>query len=315
MNRSFRSKRGRLRSLLWFASLLAGMSEPAHGLEDEQLWKLVAQSQIIVVGTVTVPVDQLEETERTGHHRSIEINARVQRYLKGDPGAENITVRYFTKPESYSPSMQALTAANGKESVLFLHSVDDGIVSGVYFAGYTAAAFQSSIPELVRDVTNEVVAQAEIVRHFAENFPPEKEPLHAEVRWLIFQTTMSRWTECRAFRQLEALGRAGVPAMIVQMDDRRELAVKEISLRNDADPDAFEQSRVYRPEVVVDAIDAILNQITGEAFGTIENGASERERRAAVDGWRIYLHRTRFGRGDPRDITPSADAAPSAAPR
>ena len=25
------------------------------------------------------------------------------------------------------------------------------------------------------------------------------------------------------------------------------------------------------------------------------NGGSERERKAAVDGWRVYLYRTRFG--------------------
>ncbi len=39
---------------------------------------------------------------------------------------------------------------------------------------------------------------------------------------------------------------------------------------------------------MVDALAAVLNQITGRNFGFIYNGASEEERRSAVDGWRHY---------------------------
>ena len=81
--------------------------------------------------------------------------------------------------------------------------------------------------------------------------------------------------------------------MIMLMNDRRELAIKDISLRNS--PGFFEPFRHYGPEVVADALAAILNQVTGEDFGTIHNGGSEHQRRAAIDGWRVYLHRTRFG--------------------
>ncbi len=107
-----------------------------------------------------------------------------------------------------------------------------------------------------------------------------------------------RRTEKQAFAQLEALSDVAVPAMIMFMDDRRELPLKEISLRNNG-PGSFERFRHYGPQVVADAIAAILNQITEESFGTIHNGASERERRATIDGWRVYLYRKRFGPHSP----------------
>jgi hypothetical protein len=72
------------------------------------------------------------------------------------------------------------------------------------------------------------------------------------------------------------------------MDDRRPLAEKAISLRNP--PGHWEGIRQYSPENVTDAMTAILNQVTGEDFGITCNGGTERERREAVNGWRIYLH-------------------------
>jgi hypothetical protein len=50
---------------------------------------------------------------------------------------------------------------------------------------------------------------------------------------------------------------------------------------------------------VADAIAAILGQITQEDFGTIVHGGSERERKAVINGWRVYLHRKRFGAHNP----------------
>ena len=75
--------------------------------------------------------------------------------------------------------------------------------------------------------------------------------------------------------------------MIAQMDDRRPLRTQAISLVNHA-PDAFEGMRHYGPEQVVDGLNAVLSQITGESFGSIENGGSGRQRDAAVAGWRVF---------------------------
>ena len=99
---------------------------------------------------------------------------------------------------------------------------------------------------------------------------------------------LNKSTEQQAFRDLEALGCAGVPAIIGQMDDRRTLPDPNISLSNNY-PEAFDESRSYQPKVVVDALAAILSQITGQDFGFIYNGASEPQRKKAIQGWRGFL--------------------------
>src|SRR5262245_923937 len=74
---------------------------------------------------------------------------------------------------------------------------------------------------------------------------------------------MMNGTEHKAFLELEALGCSAVPAVIERLDDRRRLPVPRISLRNTRSS-AFEGLRHYSPQQVVDALAAILNQVTGQ---------------------------------------------------
>jgi hypothetical protein len=97
--------------------------------------------------------------------------------------------------------------------------------------------------------------------------------------------------QAQAFRELESLGCAAVPALIRRMDDRRPLRVQSITLTNDF-PGAFEGARHYSPELMVDALAAILNQLTGQSFGSIENGGTDEERAKEVAGWRAFLKTT-----------------------
>jgi hypothetical protein len=108
---------------------------------------------------------------------------------------------------------------------------------------------------------------------------------------LLIKSMLNRTTEHKAFSDLEALGCPAVPAIIAQMDDRRPLPDPSIALRNKS-PRAFEAIRWYGPQEVVDALAAILNQITGQDFGFIFNGATDFERTKAVQGWRDFLSRT-----------------------
>lgn len=276
-------------------SLTAAAAGPEDANEHPPLWNLVAQSHMIIVGTPTVPVDQFEPAQRTGHGRYIDFDTSVQQCLKGVPCPKTIASRHYIFADGRLESIDgALVSANGTASVLFL-LIDMGGKVGHganSLAGHTAAAVQPATPELIRDITAEVAAQQEIVRRFSENFPIGNEPLYGKVKSLI-EAMLNRRKQKKAFAELEALGKAAVPAMIMQMDDRRELPVKAISLRNP--PNSFEDFRHYGPEVVADAMAAIVGQITGESFGTIHNGASEPHRKAEIDTWRIYLHRTRFG--------------------
>lgn len=108
---------------------------------------------------------------------------------------------------------------------------------------------------------------------------------------VLIKRMLNPQTEQKAFSNLEALGCPAVPAIIRRMDDRRVLPDPRISLRNKS-PQAFEAIRHYGPVQVVDALAAILNQLTAQDFGFIYNGATDEERTKAVQGWRTFLETT-----------------------
>lgn len=105
---------------------------------------------------------------------------------------------------------------------------------------------------------------------------------------VLISKMLDKSTEQQAFHDLEDLGCSAVPAIIGQMDDRRILPDPNITLSNNY-PEAFEPRRSYTPMVVVDVLAALLSQITGQDFGIIYNGATEAERKKAIQGWRGYL--------------------------
>jgi hypothetical protein len=137
-------------------------------------------------------------------------------------------------------------------------------------------------------------AFAETRRQEPAQASPNASRTRADVHKLIEQiATLPRGNSSAAkqqalFDRLIAMGPDAVPAIVSQMDDRRPLAVQAISLINKS-PDAFEGMRHYGPELMVDALAAVLNQISGQHFGFIYNGASEQDRRATVAGWRRYV--------------------------
>jgi hypothetical protein len=101
-------------------------------------------------------------------------------------------------------------------------------------------------------------------------FASSPDPVATRVSALVNDMVDARREES-AFSSLEALGRPAVPYMVGHLSDFRPLPVADISLRNNF-PGAFEESRMYSPKTVHDALAAILNQITGEHFEFVYNG-------------------------------------------
>jgi gamma-glutamylcyclotransferase (GGCT)/AIG2-like uncharacterized protein YtfP len=105
---------------------------------------------MIVVGTPTVPADQIEQAERSGEHNYIGVPVRVENCLKGNPCPETIVVREFTRGAS-----RTLVESSGNQSVLFLIQVDTQTITKrpeIYFAGNTPKAIQPYSEELIRQV-------------------------------------------------------------------------------------------------------------------------------------------------------------------
>lgn len=240
---------------------------------------LVASSDLIAVGAMTVPP---LSSEPPGH---AEIPTIVATTLKGDSAGQEI-VRLFTNDAPYHPSNAAVAASAGNQALLFLTRVDEGPV-GLYFAGNTPTALQEA-SEANLDATRGEVARQEALTEAWRGDPTL--PHYANVSRLIAQLGRVEGAEQqRVFDQLQALGPSAVRAIISQMDDRRPLRTQQLSLANRS-PDAWETTRHYGPEQVVDGLDAVLNQMTGSSFGSIVNGGSDRERDAAVSAWRVYAN-------------------------
>jgi len=110
------------------------------------------------------------------------------------------------------------------------------------------------------------------------------ESLEHRVSRLIDQATESERAERKAFEELESLGNQAVPYLVGHLGDVRPLAAQEISLENKAS-DAFEGVRHYSPSTVHDALAAILNQITGQNFVFVYNGATPQEREENRRRW------------------------------
>lgn len=244
--------------------------------------KLVAESDVIVVATPNVPVTAIQSAMQEDAPDYIDVPLSGASSLKGVNAGSNLTLKIYPKNTTYAPSPEALVEQTGKPTLLFLTRVDQGPV-GVYLTN-SLDALQDASSARVDAVRAEVHRQEALSRGSPAN---GSQPYFKEVRDLLSglpQATPERQEE--VFRKLEALGAAGVPAIVAQMDDRRPLAVPQITLVNHS-PNAFEGLRHYGPSVVVDALDAILNQITGFG-GFVVNGGSERERQAAVAAWRVY---------------------------
>ncbi len=250
---------------------------------DAKLATLLAASDIVLIGTMDVPEERLTEEAQKPSPEYLDIPLQVESVVKG-VSMSSATVSFYPQDATYKPSNKAILELAGRPAILFLTRVDEAPV-GLYFAGYTPDALTQADDLSVAAARAEAARQGKIMASWRAN---DRLPHFAEVRALIARLGLvSGDQQQRIFDQLEALGKAAVPAIIAQMDDRRPLLTQEISLVNHA-PDAFEEKRHYGPKQVVDGLDAVLNQITGENFGSIANGGSTRQRDATVAGWRVF---------------------------
>lgn len=243
---------------------------------DRALTQLAAQSDLIVVGTLAADTAAvLAGSAQT--YVSLTVNEAAA--LKGSL-PDTLTIRFFAEESPDRPSFAALTAHAGA-SILFLQRAEGAL----YFAGHSPEALQAAAAGEIARTRTEIARQNAILSEWRVD---RRLPHFREAQALIRRLgTTDAEAQRRIFTAIEKLGAPAVPAIVALMDDRRPLADPAITLVNNH-ADAFEGMRHYGPELVVDALAAILNQLSGASFGQIYNGGSEAERRAAVSGWRVY---------------------------
>lgn len=276
-------------ALILLAATPAGAT-PLQCPKDVTLARLIAASDLVVTGVPETSANAV--TLAAAHQPSpawISVPIGAPTVLKGAGGAP-LTVRIYPENISYRPSVGTLTALIDKPSLLFLVRVEGE--AGLYFAGGSPLALQPASATAVSAASAEIARQESVLRHWK---PDPTAPHTREVGVLIAQLgIIGGPAQQRIFDRLEALGPSAIPAIVAQMDIRRPLRLQQISLTNHS-ADSFEGMRHYGPELVVDALDAILNQLAGQG-GSLVNGGSDRQRQDAVAAWRIYVADLACGR-------------------
>lgn len=259
-----------------------------NAIPQKALWLDVAKSRFIIAGTFQVDTNKLKEIIET-ESGYLNFTLSIDSVLKGELQTKELNIAKYIfskKDKSHRSNDSSLFLLNGKKTIVFLIE-SPASTESLFMLGNIDNSLTSKTEDTIKVITNEVKQQQEITddKTFFSICPNDKNS--ARVKRLI--ADMHNGAKANdAYIELEKMGFDAVPSMICQMDDRRELAQKHISLEN-KNPKAWEAYRHYSPKVVVDVLEAILNQITGQSFGFIENGGTEEERANTVRGWRTYL--------------------------
>ena len=260
-------------------------------------WRMIAESGLIVRGRLLVPVRAIRSRLKSKQREYEVLHLQVHQLLKGNTSQKTLAIRYFVSTDADQPSTRTVLSLHNKEVVAIMEHPSDYYIEGhvlpspfagqLFLAGNSSDSLQPDNRATTLRIQTEVQNQERIAANFSALPAARPDAFAPKVKALIEAMTHEK-SEQQAFAGLEALGIQAVPSIIRLMNDRRRLPIPGIMLRNKA-RNAFEGARQYRPDVVVDAVAAILNQLVGESFGFIYNGASQRERQREVNGWRVFL--------------------------
>jgi hypothetical protein len=250
--------------------------------ENDNYWRKIATArQIIVINNSELLNKKVKMNEY------YEYNVHINKIFKGIT-QENIRFNIFMKEENYN---YINSFDRSSEIILFLVNTYDGYGYNNYLADYYIEnAIIKYTKETEEIIVNEILLQDDIInKKLFENIIIDNN-LYNEVNNYIINITNISF-EHNSFEKLEDMGKIAVPYIILLLDNFNELPIKSIVLRNKS-KNAFEANRQYSPKLVIDALTAILNQITGERFGSIYNGeATQEERILVLKGWRVYLYK------------------------
>lgn len=253
------------------------------------LWKSIAASTLIAKGVFQVDTNKIKEIKESKNDY-IEVKLIIDSVLKGDIPSKEITIRdYICSKDGEWPYCDEtdLVQFNKKRTIILLGK--DGITSQeIYIYSNPYYKIESIFLESEESKIKEEIAKQEMITKDVNlHSICSNDSVSSKVKNLIEDMLIKAKAE-EAYAELEKMGFDAAPSIICQMDDRRDLALKGISLKN-KNPEFWEANRHYGPKVIVDVLAAILNQITNECFNFIYNGGNEEERANEVRAWRTYL--------------------------
>jgi hypothetical protein len=258
-------------------------------VSKDALWRSIAASTLIVKGVFQVDTNKIKEIKESKNDY-IEIKLIIDSVLKGNIPPKEITIQdYICSKDWKWPYCDEtdLVQFNKKRTIILLGK--DGITSQeIYIYSNPYYKIESIFLESEESKIKEEIAKQEMITKDVNlHSICSNDSVSSKVKNLIENMLIKANAE-EAYAELEKMGFDAVPSIICHMDDRRDLALKGISLKN-KNPEFWEANRHYGPKVIVDVLAAILNQITNECFNFIYNGGNEEERANEVRAWRTYL--------------------------
>ncbi|MHC4778749.1 MAG: hypothetical protein ACYTFG_09265 [Planctomycetota bacterium] len=258
--------------------------EKKHPALNAKYWSMVNKAHAVLEGTLDVPVEEIRKANETGKHDYVSVKVAVSKVYKGDFIGGEFTFAYYPKPVPYLPSPKKVTSHHGKRAILFL--LRAGRKDKWYFI-HEGMALTSHTKEIAALLLEEARLQRDVIAKPEKYLTVKRDTTFEKVQALI-EVTQEKDNAKGAYDGLLELGKKALPAMVMLMDDRRDLPVKRISFPNP--PGHWEGVRHYGPKKVVDLLDAILNHLFGHG-GNIVNGGTEFQRARAVEEWRIFLYK------------------------
>jgi hypothetical protein len=259
---------------------------------DRTLALLFMESNVVATATLAVEKGAVRRAfgASGGYFDLVFVNLKSI----GGKAPSRISVRVFAKKQRGYVQPEQMERLAGEPVLVFLTRASDG---EFYLVGQEKA-LQPATAAIIDAAEAERDRQWAILRAWK---PDRTLPHYGEVHSLVAKLAAipkpargnnAAYDEAHArqdeiFARLETLGKSAVPAMAAHLDDRRPLAVEQISLVNHSSQ-AFEAMRHYGPEQVGDALAAILGQVAGISFDPIYNGGTDAQRRSAIAAWRIY---------------------------
>jgi hypothetical protein len=254
-----------------------GSSEAGDLERPGPCWKLVASSDAIVQG-------RLVSHEGAGSAGTSTVTLDADRWLKGAGQSGRISV--VNRVGDSLPT--------GRPVIAFLQWFAPG--SPYYLTEHREVSCPSlrDASEPSATVEDEIARQGRLRAAFAAiatrtRATPQYKPVRREVEALVRARPE---TKARRFRSLIHRGWDAVPAMIVLLDDDRDVPRGSIEVSVRA-PNAFESVAHYEPRTVFEVLDLVLSEITDVSFGMPFGEEVVHDR--VVGGWRAFL-----GYGCPR---------------
>lgn len=251
-------------------------------------WQQIAQSRFIVVGATSPP-----EGSKPGEGDNPFFDIRVLgvRPLKGTP-PDPLVLRQPNVAPGFLNPLAPWTFA-GEPALLFLADQEEE-PPHVWLTHMESMVAPE--PDVLDFVKREIAGQA---RYLAA-WRPDREVRHygqvkTIIDWLLAISPAdpdAAALQAAGFERLESLGDAAATAMVMQMNDRRPLAVPRLSLGSGKGPNS---RRRHEPQLMIDALAAMLEQVTGQRYGQPYAGGRESQRQLAYDGWRLYAGRHERG--------------------